>query len=52
VPFVIAAAERDTFMQLNLSAVVPSMTLDRLGAVLSKNPHGLAPAERKGVRRA
>lgn len=52
VPFVIAAAEREKFMQLNLSAVVPSMTLDGLGAVLSKNPHGLAPAERKGVRRA
>lgn len=52
VPFVIAAATRETFMQLNLSAVVPSMTLDRLGAVLSKNPYGLAAAERKGVRRA
>lgn len=52
VPFVIAAAARETFMQLNLSAVVPSMALDGLGAVLSKNPYGLAPAERKGVRRA
>jgi restriction system protein len=52
VPFVIVAAARDAFMQLNLAAIVPSMTLERLGAVVSKNPHGLAPAERKGVRRA
>lgn len=52
IPFVIAAAERDTFMAFDLSAVVPALTLARLGAAVSKNPFGLAPAERTGVRRA
>lgn len=52
VPFVIAAAERDTYLAFELSAVVPAMTLARLGAAVSKNPYALAPAERTGVRRA
>lgn len=52
IPFVIAAAERDVFITFDLSAVVPEMTLARLGAAVSKNPYGLAPAERAGVRRA
>lgn len=52
IPFVIAAAERDTFLEFDLSAVVPAMTLARLGAAVSKNPHALAPTERAGVRRA
>lgn len=52
IPFVIAAAERGIFLGFELSAVVPSMTLARLGAAVSKNPHALAPAERAGVRRA
>ena len=52
IPFVIAAAERDTFMTFDLSAVVPALTLARLGAAVSKNPFALVPAERAGVRRA
>lgn len=52
IPFVVAAAERDAFLRFDLSAVVPAMTLARLGAAVSKNPHALAPAERAGVRRA
>lgn len=52
VPFVIAAAERDAFLAFNLSAVVPTLTLERLGAAVSKNPYGLVTAERSGVRRA
>lgn len=52
VPFVIAAAERDTFLEIDLSAVVPEMTLSKLGAAVSKNPYILVPAERAGVRRA
>jgi restriction system protein len=52
VPFVIAAAERDAFLGFDLSAVVPAMTLARLGAAVSRNPFVLAPAERAGVRRA
>lgn len=52
IPFVIAAAERDTFLAFDLSAVVPAMTLARLGAAVSRNPYALAPAERAGIRRA
>lgn len=52
VPFVVAAAERATFLGFDLSAVVPAMTLDRLGAAVSKNPYGLIAVQRSGVRRA
>lgn len=52
IPFVIAAADRDSFMAFDLSAVVPVKTLERLGAAMSKNPYALASAERAGVRRA
>lgn len=52
VPFVIAAADRDAFLAFNLSAVVPMLTLGRLGASISKNPYGLVPTERSGIRRA
>jgi restriction system protein len=52
VPFVIAAAERQAFLAFDLSAVVPALTLDHLGAAVSKNPFGLVSAERSGVRRA
>lgn len=50
--FVSVGAERESFLQLQLSAVVPSATLSRLGASLSKNPYALAPTDRGGVRRA
>ena len=52
IPFVIAAAERESFLAFDLSAVVPALTLGRLGAALSKNPYGLVPAHRAGVRRS
>ena len=52
VPFVIAAAERETFLAFELSAVVPALTLARLGAAVSKNPYSLVAAERSGVRRS
>jgi restriction system protein len=52
IPFVIAAAEREAFLAFDLSAVVPTMTLARLGGAVSKNPYALTPAERAGVRRA
>ena len=48
ISFVIAAADRDLFMTFDLSAVVPELTLSRLGAAVSKNPFGLVPAERSG----
>ena len=52
VPFVIAAAERESFNAFDLSAVVPALTLGRLGAAVSKNPYSLVSAERAGVRRS
>lgn len=52
VPFVIAAAERESFKAFDLSAVVPALTLGRLGAAVSKNPYSLVSAERAGVRRS
>ncbi|HUX29761.1 MAG TPA: hypothetical protein VMV78_03920 [Thiobacillus sp.] len=52
VPFVIAAAERETFLAFDLSAVVPALTLARLGAAVSKNPYSLVAADRSGVRRS
>ena len=52
VPFVIAGAERESFLTFDLSAVVPSLTLGRLGAAVSKNPYGLVATERSGVRRS
>jgi restriction system protein len=51
-PFVIAAAERESFLTFELSAVVPALTLGRLGAAVSKNPYSLVVAERSGVRRS
>lgn len=52
VPFVAVATEREVFEQIDLSAIVPAATLEHLGAAVSKNPHGLAPANGAGVRRA
>lgn len=52
IPFVIAAAERQAFLLFDLSGVVPTHTLDHLGAAVSKNPYGLVNAERTGVRQA
>lgn len=52
VPFVIAGAERESFLAFDLSAVVPALTLGRLGAAVSKNPFDLVAAESAGVRRS
>jgi restriction system protein len=52
IPFVVVGAERESFFEFNLSAVVPALTLDRLGAAISKNPHGLVAADTSGVRRS
>lgn len=51
VPLVIAAADRETFSQFDLSRVVPSATLETLGAAVSKKPYDLVPADTsRGVR--
>lgn len=52
VPFVAVATARERFEEIDLSGVVPGMTLEHLGAATSKNPHGLVPASVGGVRRA
>ncbi|XAS71630.1 hypothetical protein VUN82_21510 [Micrococcaceae bacterium Sec5.1] len=50
IPFVAVAVPRDVFTDIDLSAVVPSATLEHLGASVSKNPFGLVPANVSGVR--
>ncbi|MFE4194763.1 hypothetical protein ACFRJ9_02765 [Paenarthrobacter sp. NPDC056912] len=50
IPFIAVAVLRDTFAHIDLSAVVPSATLEHLGASVSKNPFGLVPANVSGVR--
>ena len=52
IPFVAVAAHRDTFLGMDLAAVIPSATLDHLGAAVSKNPHGLVPIDPSGVRKS
>ncbi|WP_426004179.1 hypothetical protein ACPFL9_17530 [Paenarthrobacter sp. NyZ202] len=50
IPFVAVAVPRASFADIDLSAVVPSATLEHLGASVSKNPLGLVPANVSGVR--
>jgi restriction system protein len=52
IPFVAAGVERDSFLALDLSNVVPAATLTHLGAVVSKNPYELVAANTSGIRRA
>ncbi|WP_199286838.1 hypothetical protein [Nocardioides houyundeii] len=51
VPLVMVAADRETFNSFDLANVVPSATLDHLGAAVSKSPFDLTPANTsRGVR--
>ncbi len=50
IPFVGVGAERDTFIEFDLSSVVPSATLEHMGAALSKDPTKLQPADLSGIR--
>lgn len=52
IPLAGVAAEREAFLEFDLSAVVPKSTLDFLGASISKNPHGLLAVDTAGVRRS
>ena len=52
IPFVATCAERDSFLEFDLSSVVPAATLAYLGAAISKNPFGLVPADATGIRRS
>lgn len=50
-PLVAVATDRATFDPIDLSLVVPAATLTHLGALVSKNPHGLVAIDTsKGVR--
>ena len=50
-PLVLVAADRETFESFDLANVVPSATLDHLGAAVSKSPFDLTPADTsRGVR--
>lgn len=51
VPLAMVAADRETFSSFDLANVVPSATLDHLGAAVSKSPLDLTPADTsRGVR--
>lgn len=52
IAFVAVGAERNSFLELNLSKVVPAATLGLLGAAVSKNPFDLFAADTSGVRRS
>lgn len=52
IPFTAVAAEREKFLEFDLSAVVPKSTLTLLGAAVSKNPYELLAADTSGVRRS
>lgn len=51
IPFVIVAADRETFAEFDLANIVPHATLQHLGAAVSKSPFDLVPADTsRGVR--
>lgn len=50
--FVATGAERQAFLEFDLSNVVPNATLAHLGASVSKNPFGLVVADASGIRRS
>lgn len=52
IPFVATGAERESFLAIDLSQVVPSATLNHLGAAVSKNPFELVPADVSGIRKS
>ncbi|WP_258060283.1 MULTISPECIES: hypothetical protein [unclassified Arthrobacter] len=52
IPMAAVGAFRESFLELDLSAVVPAATLEHLGATVSKNPLGLVPIDGSGVRRS
>jgi restriction system protein len=52
IPFLAVAAERDAFIDFDLSGVTPVATLKHLGAAISKDPYGLVSADITGIRRS
>lgn len=52
IPFIATGVERKTFIEFDLSAVLPMATLKRLGASVSKNPFNLEATDTLGIRRS
>ena len=52
IPFVAVSAEKTSFMEFDLSNVVPLATLQHLSASLSKDPTALMAADVTGVRQS
>lgn len=52
IPFVGVGAERESFMEFDLSSVVPMSTLKHLGATISTDPINLVKANVAGVRKS
>lgn len=50
--FVAVGSDRNSFLALDLARIAPEATLERMGAAVSPNPHGLKPAKASGVRRS
>jgi len=51
IPLVVVAADWETFSSFDLANVVPTATLDHLGAAVSKSPFDLTPADTsRGIR--
>ena len=51
IPLAAVAAEREGFLQFDLSAVVPRVTMEHLGGVFSKKPYDLIAVDTSGVRK-
>ena len=51
IPLAAVAAEREAFLQFDLSAVVPRITMQHLGGVFSKKPFELIAVDTSGVRK-
>lgn len=52
IPLIAVAAPRESFMEIDLSGVVPLATLQHLGAAVAKNPSALVAVDGSGVRRS
>lgn len=52
IPLVAVTSPRETFLEFDLSGVVPAATLEHLGAAVSKNPSALSAVDPAGVRRS
>lgn len=50
IPLVAVTSPRETFLEFDLSGVVPAATLQHLGAAVSKNPAALSAVDPAGVR--